>query len=52
MLDNNDLVSIYNKVKNEINLIADDDKSIRSGAGQQGMMGNAMSLRLSTEASI
>ena len=33
MLENNDLISIYRKVKNEINLLADDDKSIKSGAG-------------------
>ena len=52
MVKHNDLLSIYKKVKNEINLLADDDNSVKSNIGNQGVMGNAISLRLSTEASI
>ena len=52
MLKKNDLKSIYRKVKSEINLLADDDFNIKDNAGQEGVMGNAISLRLSTEASI
>ena len=52
MVKHNDLLSIYKKVKNEINLLADDDNSVKTNIGNEGVMGNAISLRLSTEASI
>ena len=44
MLENNDLVSIYRKVKNEINLIEDDDKSIKSGADTLAHLSLQMSM--------
>ena len=33
MLKRRDLVSIYKKVKNEIDLLADDDNSVKTHAG-------------------
>ena len=33
MLKRRDLVSIYKKVKNEIDLLADDDNSVKTQAG-------------------
>ena len=52
MQKNNDLRSIYKRVQNEKNLLADDDKSVVSNTGKENVFGNAISLRLSTEASI
>ena len=52
MLENNDLVSIYNKVKNEVNELAGDEKSVNALQSHENVMGNAISLRLSTEASV
>ena len=52
MFQKNDLKSIYKKVKDEINELADDENSVKTQAGREGRIGNAISLRLSTEASI
>ena len=50
MLKNNDLKSIYERVKNEMNLLDDDDKSGNFSTNHS--INNSMSLRLSTEASV
>ena len=52
MLEKNDLTSIYKKVKNEINELTNDEESAEALKGHEGVMGNAISLRLSTEASV
>ena len=52
MVRNNDLKAIYKTIQNETSLLADDDNSLRSNIGNEGQIGNAISLRLSTEASI
>ena len=52
MLEKNDLKSIYKKVKNEINELTNDEESAKALKGHEGVMGNAISLRLSTEASV
>ena len=52
MMQKNDLLSIYQKVKDEVDFLADDDKSMQSKSDTRDVMGNTISLRLSTEASI
>ena len=55
LLKNNDLKSIYMKVKNEMSLLDDDDRSYKSHKSRKGgneVVVNSMSLRLSTEASV